>query len=118
MGFTFAVHNHYLWLWFELGVIGLGSYLMVVAQLLITARRAAAIANSETSRYLIAFIYGWLALSFAVLAALLFRPWLYIWAYTAVTMRMALIATQTAKEPRQSAAPVAAATLFRSRART
>jgi hypothetical protein len=104
MGFTFAVHNHYLWLWFDLGVIGLGSYLMVVAQLLITARRAAAIADSETSRYLIAFIYGCLAMSFAVLTALLFRPWLYIWAYIAVTMRMALIATQTAKESRREVA--------------
>jgi len=115
MGFTFAVHNHYLWLWFELGVVGLGSYLLVIAQLLITARRAAAIANSETSRYLIAFIYGCLAMSFAVLAALLFRPWLYIWAYTALTMRMALIATQTSKEPRQSGVLVAETTLFRPR---
>jgi len=115
MGFTFAVHNHYLWLWFELGVVGLGSYLLVIAQLLITARRAAAVADSETSRYLIAFIYGCLAMSFAVLAALLFRPWLYICAYTALTMRMALIATQTSKEPRQSGVLVAETTLFRPR---
>jgi len=118
MGFTFAVHNHYLWLWFELGIIGLGSYLMVIAQLLITARRAAKVASGETARYLIAFIYGCLAMSFAVLAALLFRPWLYIWAYTALTMRMALIATQTSKERRQCAVPVAEATLIRPRAST
>jgi len=99
MGFIFAVHNHYLWLWFELGIIGLGSYLMVIAQLLIIARRAAGIASGETARYLIAFIYGCLAMSFAVVAALLFRPWLYIWAYTALSMRMALIAMETVQPP-------------------
>src|SRR6202023_460286 len=41
MGFFFNVHNHYLALWFELGIIGLASYLLVIVHLLITARRAA-----------------------------------------------------------------------------
>lgn len=97
MGFVFAVHNHYLWLWFELGIVGLGSYLMVIAQLLITARRAAGVASEEIARDLIAFIYGITAMSCAVLFAVLFRPWLYIWIYSALAMRMALIAMQTAR---------------------
>jgi hypothetical protein len=103
MGFVFAVHSHYLWLWFELGIIGLGSYLMVITQLLMTARRAAGIASDETARYLIAYIYGIVAVSCAVLFALLFRPWLYIWAYSALAMRMAVIVMQTAA-PRVRAA--------------
>ena len=97
MGFFYNVHNHYLWLWFELGIIGLASYLMLIGQLVITARRAAENAPDETARYLIAFIYGIVAMSGAVLFAQLFKPWLYIWIYSGLTMRMALIAMQAAQ---------------------
>ena len=97
MGFVYAVHNHYLWLLFELGIIGLASYLMVIAQLLIVARRAAGIASDETARYLIAFIYGLIALSCALLFGQLYQPWPYIWTYSGLTMRMAVIAMQTAQ---------------------
>ena len=96
MGFFYNVHNHYLWLWFELGIIGLASYLMVIGQLVITARRAAENAPDETARYLIAFIYGIVAVSGAVFFGQLFKPWLYIWMYSGLTMRMAVIAVQTA----------------------
>ena len=97
MGFFYNVHNHYLWLWFELGIIGLGSYLLVIGQLVITARRAAENASDETARYLIAFIYGIVAVSGAVFFGQLFKPWLYIWIYIGLTMRMAVIAMQTAQ---------------------
>jgi O-antigen ligase len=96
MGFFYNVHNHYLSLWFELGIIGLASYLMVIVQLLITARRAAAQASDETARYLIAFIYGIVAVSGAVFFSQLFKPWLYIWIYSGLTMRMAVIALEAA----------------------
>jgi O-antigen ligase len=98
MGFFYASHNHYLSLWFELGLVGLASYLMVIRQLVITARRAAANAPVETVRYLIAFIYGIIAMSVAVFFSELFKPWLYIWTYSGLTMRMAVIAMQTAQE--------------------
>ena len=73
MGFFYNVHNHYLWLWFELGCIGLGSYLMLCGQLVITARRAAENAPDETAGYLIAFIYGIVAVSGAVFFSQLFK---------------------------------------------
>jgi O-antigen ligase len=95
MGFILGPHNYYLWLWFELGVIGVTSYLMVIGQLVVTARRAAAIASDETARYLIAFIYGIAAMSGAVFFSRLSKPWLYIWIYIGLTMRMAVIAIQT-----------------------
>ena len=66
MGFFYATHNHYLLLWFELGILGLACYLMVIRQLVITARRAAETASDETARYLIAFIYGIFAMSGAL----------------------------------------------------
>ena len=94
MGFFYATHNHYLLLWFELGIIGLACYLIVIRQLVITARRAAETAPDETARYLIAFIYGIIAISGAIFFTLIFRPWPYVWAYTGLTMRMAVIAMQ------------------------
>lgn len=101
MGFVYNVHNHYLALWFELGIIGLASYLLLVFQLLITARRAAEHAPDETTRYLIAFIYGIVGLSGTVFFSQLFKPWLYIWIYSGLTMRTAVIALHAA----QSTAP-------------
>jgi O-antigen ligase len=97
MGFFYATHNYYLLLWFELGIIGLACYLMVIRQLVITARRAAETALDETARYLIAFIYGIIAMSGAIFFTLIFRPWPYVWAYIGLTMRMAVIAMQTAQ---------------------
>ena len=97
MGFFYATHNHYLLLWFELGIIGLACYLIVIRQLVITARRAAETAPDEAARYLIAFIYGIIAISGAIFFTLIFRPWPYVWAYTGLTMRMAVIAMQTAQ---------------------
>ncbi|MFZ1906528.1 MAG: O-antigen ligase family protein [Steroidobacteraceae bacterium] len=97
MGFFYGTHNHYLWLWFELGIVGLGSYLMLIGELVITARRAAQTASDEAARYLIAFIFGMIALSGALIFAQIFKPWLYIWIYVGVTMRMAVSATQPAR---------------------
>ena len=122
MGFFFAPHNQYLLLWFELGIIGLACYLMLIRELVITARRATENASDETGRYLIAFIYGILALSGALFFAQLFRPWLYIWTYSGLMMRIALLAPQTSKAhalaPRHSAVPAARAAPISARART
>jgi O-antigen ligase len=95
MGFFYAAHNYYLLLWFELGIIGLASYLLLIRQLVVTARRAAENASEENARYLTAFIYGILALSGALIFEELAEPWKYIWIYCGLTMRMAVIALQT-----------------------
>lgn len=97
MGMFYVAHNHYLLLWFELGIIGLISYLMVIRQLVTTARSAARAAPDEMARYLVAFVYGMLALSVAIFFTLLFKPWAYVWAYSGLTMRMAVIALRPAQ---------------------
>jgi O-antigen ligase len=94
-GFPFPTHNYYLMQWFELGIIGVASFLMLIRELALTAVRAAKSADDETARYLIAFVYGIIAVSGAIFFTPLFRPWLYIWAYIGLMMRMAVIATQT-----------------------
>lgn len=101
MGFIYSAHNYYLLLWFELGIVGLGSYLLLIRSLVITARRAAGHASGEMQAYLIAFIYGIVGICGAILFSVIYRPWLYAWMYFGLTMRMAvLVAQQTAvKEP-------------------
>ena len=76
----------------------LPAYPTLIRQILITARRAAGVASEETARYLVAFIFGIIGVSGALIFAQLFEPWLYIWIYVGVTMRMAVIAMQTAKQ--------------------
>jgi O-antigen ligase len=95
MGFFYAAHNHYLWLWFELGILGVASYVTLIVQLLVTAYRSASQAADETASYLIAFVYGIVGLSVAVFFTQLFTPWLYIWTYSGLMMRMALITRQS-----------------------
>jgi O-antigen ligase len=102
MGFPHPTHNHYLMLWFELGILGVVSFVMMLRELVLNALRAAKQASDETARYLIAFVYGIIALSGALFFTQLFHPWIYIWAYVGLTMRMAITAMQTAQPaPRQ-----------------
>jgi O-antigen ligase len=95
VGPTFPTHNHYLMLWFELGIIGVGSFLMFLRELVITSIRAAKNAPDATGRYLVAFIYGVIGLAGAIFFTHMFNPWPYIYAYFGLMMRMAVIATQT-----------------------
>ena len=96
-GFVFSAHNYYLQLWFELGIAGLLSYLLLIRSLLVVARRSAADAPDEAARYLVAFVYGIVGLSGALVFSVIYRPWLYVWMYTGLTMRMALLARQSAR---------------------
>ena len=101
MGFYFATHNHYLLLWFELGLVGLAAYIFIVWRATSAALGAAALATPEARPYLIAFVIGVPMLSVAVMFSLLFKPWLYIWAYIGVMMRLAVNASaRGAQNPR------------------
>jgi hypothetical protein len=59
-----------------------------------SAHTAARYASDELRGYLIALIFGIIAVLGAITFALLFKPWIYIWAYIGLSMRMAAIAMQ------------------------
>jgi hypothetical protein len=103
MGIQYVSHNYYLLLWFELGVVGVVSYLMIIRGAVLTARSAAEVAPPDLRAYFIAFIFGMFFLSIAVFFSLLYKPWLYIWAYIGVTMRLAVIVLANAKNAARSA---------------
>src|SRR6187549_2188016 len=96
MPFQFSPHNHYLALWFNLGLVGLffGSYLLFAA--ISRARRASLHAPSQYRGQLIAFVLGTIGVVTAVFFVDLHKPWFYFWMYAGVAMRLVLVAE---KEP-------------------
>jgi O-antigen ligase len=103
MPFRFATHNHYLDLWFNLGLPGLicGILLFVVPARI--ARRAFTVASPTVRPMLAAFVVAVIVVATAVFFVNLYSPWHYYWAYVGVIMRLAVNAgTETAT----SAAPV------------
>jgi O-Antigen ligase len=99
MGVYFALHNHYLWLYFNLGLVGLVGFVLLVRQIIAVARSALENDPAVVRPYLIAFIFGFSALLVAIFFAQIFRPWVYIWAYVGVTMRMAICTAPTSMVP-------------------
>ena len=105
MPFEFATHNHYLHLWFNLGLVGLacGSYLLFSG--IGRARRASLQAAPPYRGQLIAFVLGGVGIATAVFFVDLHQPWYYFWMYAGVVMRLVLLVQRKpAKVPVTSAA--------------
>src|SRR5690606_29355074 len=90
MPFRFAPHNHYLGLWFNLGMIGLICGVALLALAIVTAHRAAAQAEPTERRVLISFAIGALALAIAAFFVDLYTPWIWFWAYAGLVLRIAV----------------------------
>jgi hypothetical protein len=92
MPFQFSPNNHYLALWFNLGLVGLffGSYLLFSA--INRARRASLHADKQYRGQLIAFVLGTVGVATAVFFVDLHKPWFYFWMYAGVAIRLVLIA--------------------------
>lgn len=91
MGFYFAAHNGYLLIWFELGLVGLCSYMLLLLRSLWTVRSAVDRADPLSRGYLMAFVFGFGAFLIALFFVNIYQPWPYVWAYAGVSLRMALI---------------------------
>lgn len=100
-----ASHNSYLSFFFELGVIGLLLFVGLIAAFFKTARRAIAQAPPEARIELMVFVVGFMALLGAVFFVNLYRPWLFVWAYVGLMMRVAVGLMETAAEPEPSRPP-------------
>lgn len=112
MPFHFVTHNHYLSLWFELGIPGLAAFLFIFGYVLVVARRALSVPGAAEMRpHLIAFIFGMLCLSIVLMFGNMLAPWPYIWIYIGVMMRAAMLTLEPAPQalPRVRAPPLAPA---------
>jgi O-antigen ligase len=99
MGFILVPHNHYILLWFELGLIGIACYLVVIRTLLRSALSGLQTATPEVQSYLIALVFAIMILSVAIIFEQLYKPWYYIWPYMGITLRAALLARRSSVIP-------------------
>ena len=105
--FAFATHNYYINLWFNLGVIGLGAFLMVLYQIVSACRKAAEYASPEMRRYLLACVFGIFGVAVSVFFTNLSKPWPYIWLYVGLTLSVAarVLETNERTRPLPAASP-------------
>jgi O-antigen ligase len=99
MPFRYSPHNHYLSLWFNLGLPGLVSGVAVLATAVSRARRAGELAGPRLRPHFIGFAIGGLALCVAIFFVDLHRPWFFFWAYAGVVLRLALMSEVSATVP-------------------
>lgn len=89
-GFRLAAHSTYLNILYNLGMIGVTLFLLVVGNVLRSVRAGLSKAAPETRPFLIAFVIGFLALMISLLFGELTTTWLYVWAFVGITLRLAV----------------------------
>jgi O-antigen ligase len=97
MPFRYSPHNHYLNLWFNLGLPGLLSGIGLFAGALWLAKRASESADAELRAYLTGFVIGVIGVCTAIFFVELYRPWYYFWCYAGVALRLAVSVAQEAR---------------------
>jgi hypothetical protein len=95
MPFNFAPHNHYLALWFNLGLIGLACGIALLFGAIRRARIASFQAAPPLRGQLIAFVLGATGLATAIFFVDLHKPWMFYWMYTGIAMRLAISVQET-----------------------
>lgn len=101
MPFRFATHNHYLALWFDLGLIGLIGGTMLLVIVARVALKAIPAAAEPYRSLMIAFVIGTLAVAIATFFVNLYTPWLWFWAYAALVMRIVVNQRSNPQSPGQ-----------------
>ena len=89
MPFRYNTHNHFVTLWFDLGLVGVicGAVLLFMSMKI--AMRATHYALQAYRPVLMAFAIGALAITIATFFVNLYTPWLWFWAYAGLAMRIA-----------------------------
>jgi len=108
MPFRYSPHNYYLAQWFNLGLPGLICSVLLLVIPVRAALKSFAVAPDRLRVLLGGYVIATLAYASATFFVDLYVPWIYFWAYTGVTMRLAMIALETTLEPVTANQPVLA----------
>jgi O-antigen ligase len=103
MGFFYVPHNSYLMMWFELGLVGLLSFVLILFRIVTTTRRAVDVADPVSRSYLIAFVFGFSAFLVAIFFVNTYLTWAYMWAYAALSLRLALCVAEAPQRSKPAA---------------
>jgi O-antigen ligase len=85
----FASHNEYLQWYFELGLLGLFLFISVLFYIPFKVVSSLRSARDNTRTILIGFLMGYLAITIVIFFLNPFKIWLYIWAVSGVSLRLA-----------------------------
>lgn len=91
-------HNVYLHHLFDLGLPGLTLYCILMYNLISICRRALRGATDAERGQLIAFVFGLVSLNASLFFVDLYKPWLFIWAYAGMIMRLAIATIDSEKK--------------------
>jgi O-antigen ligase len=105
----YALHNQYLDQWFNLGVLGVITYVGLEYLTIVNAKRAATLSFGPTQGDMIACVFGVMALSIAIFFENMFTPRPYMWMYTGLIMRGAVLVYDKAAAKAAAVASVARA---------
>jgi O-antigen ligase len=94
-----APHNTYLWYWFELGIVGVLAFIVVLVSLGRAAIEAANLSSDPDRPWFIGFTVALLALAIAIFFVEIYTPWPFIWAATGAVMRLAMIVREERRGP-------------------
>jgi len=108
MPFRYSPHNYYLAQWFNLGLPGLICSVLLLVIPVRAALKSFAVAPDRLRVLLAGYVIATLAYASATFFVDLYVPWIYFWAYTGVTMRLAMIALEATPEPVTANQPVLA----------
>lgn len=88
---VFAMHNTYLDQWFNLGLLGVATYIYVYYISIRTAKEAALQTTAPLRTEMMAFVFGMSGLAVSVFFGNLYTSKPYIWLYVGLTMRGAVL---------------------------
>ncbi len=91
--FRFATHSAYLAYLFDLGAIGLVLFLTLLLHIIRVTKKTIDISDDAVRALLMAFLFAFLSIGVAIIFGDLHKPWLFIWAYTGLMMRLAVEAS-------------------------
>lgn len=98
--FPRSMHNFYLNKLFNLGLPGLVLYLILFRNIVASLRQALPYAGDAVRLHIMGCIFGAASLGAAIFFIDLHGPWIFIWAYIALMLRLAVESTKAADEPR------------------
>ncbi len=91
MAFPLATHNYYLDAWFNLGLVGVAMFLLIMRRTISDALQAAALASPALRPLFPACVFALVILMVGICFANLYQPWPYIWMYVGTMLRAALV---------------------------
>lgn len=81
-------HNTYLLYWFNLGVLGLGTYAFIAFWIARYSVKSMTWVTPDTKPIAVGFLAGFLSLHAALFFVELYAPWMFIWAITGAVLRL------------------------------